>query len=270
MADGDPDGLKVVTKSGWSGVGLVVPRALLGEAKRRNEFARSGVYLLVGPPDSGTLPKVYIGEGDPVRNRIEQHSRKYDFWTRAVVFTDTGSLNKAHVQYLEAELVRRATEAKRCKLENLNTPTLPSISDATTAEARGYLDALLLCLPILGYQFFDSAPAPRNKTLEYELRGRGIRARGFETPGGFVVKAGSTAATTETDSCHGFLKSMRAELLANKVLSERDGHLELIQDYVFTSPSMASGVMLGASSNGRIAWKTRDRKTLKLVQESRD
>lgn len=40
------------------------------------------------------------------------------------------------------------------------------------------------------------------------------------------------------------------------------------QDYAFNSPSTASGVLLGRTSNGRVEWKTNDGRTLKSVQEA--
>ena len=46
VADGDPDGLRIVDKSNWIGKALVFPRALLPR------------------PD---------GEGDPIRPRLESH-----------------------------------------------------------------------------------------------------------------------------------------------------------------------------------------------------
>jgi hypothetical protein len=74
LPTGDPEGLKVVEKSNWSGRGLVIPKAIFGESKSREELTRTGVYLLVGPSETSTLPTVYVGEGDPVRPRLEQHA----------------------------------------------------------------------------------------------------------------------------------------------------------------------------------------------------
>lgn len=34
LPGGDPDGIRIIEKSNWSGSGLVVPRSLLGEARR--------------------------------------------------------------------------------------------------------------------------------------------------------------------------------------------------------------------------------------------
>lgn len=34
LPGGDPDGIRTIEKSNWSGAGLVVPRAMMAEAKR--------------------------------------------------------------------------------------------------------------------------------------------------------------------------------------------------------------------------------------------
>lgn len=180
LPGGDPAGLKVIEKSNWTGSGLVIPRSLFAEAKTRPELDRAGVYLLVGESERGPLPRVYVGEGDPVRPRLEQHGRAKDFWTHAVVFTSKdGNLNKAHVQRLEARLVELAAGAKRCVLDNGNVPQPPSLSEADTAEVEGFLDDIRLCLPTLGYPYFEPAPfaAPRAELLH--LKARGVEAKGW-------------------------------------------------------------------------------------------
>jgi hypothetical protein len=64
VADGDPDGLRIVEKSNWIGKALVFPRALLPQVKARPELAQTGVYLLLGPRPDGEGDMLYVGEGD--------------------------------------------------------------------------------------------------------------------------------------------------------------------------------------------------------------
>ena len=89
VADGDPDGLRIVDKSNWIGKALVFPRALLPQVKVRPELAQTGVYLLLGPRPDGEGDMLYVGEGDPIRPRLESHYAQKDFWTRAIGFTTT-------------------------------------------------------------------------------------------------------------------------------------------------------------------------------------
>ena len=45
VADGDPDGLRIVDKSNWIGKAPVFARALLPQVKARPELAQTGLYL---------------------------------------------------------------------------------------------------------------------------------------------------------------------------------------------------------------------------------
>lgn len=269
LPGGDPDGLRTIEKSGWSGAGIVVPRALMADAKQRRELTRTGVYVLVGPPEESGLPRVYVGEGDPIKPRLEQHAAKKDFWTTCIAFTSKDeNLNKAHVQFLEARLIELATQAKRCLLDNGNVPALPTLSEADVADAEGFLAEILLCFPLLGVSVFSPMTTVPKPGKRFFAQGKGAKAEGAETPEGFVVVAASTAAADEAASCHGYIRELRAALLANGVLKSEGGKYVFTQDYVFTSPSTAAGVVLGRSANGREEWKTKDGTTLKALQEA--
>jgi len=269
IPSGNPDGLRIIEKSHWIGQGLFFPRALFAEARQRDELKRTGVYVLWGPGESGQLLRIYVGEGDSVLSRLDQHAKQKDFWTHAVVFTSKDqNLNKAHVKYLEARLVQLAADAKRAELDNGNIPQLPTLSEADKADAEAFLQDILLCLPILGLNVFEKAKAPGEKSRDLILRGKGIEARGQDTAEGFVVRAGSLAVKDEAPSIHGYLKEVRRALLAQGVFADEDTHYRLTQDYTFNSPSTAAGVLLGRSANGRIEWRDAQGRTLKEIQEA--
>lgn len=269
LPGGDPDGLRIIEKSNWSGVGIVVPRSLFGEGKQRKELARTGVYVLVGPPEELGLPRVYIGEGDPIRPRLDQHSAKKDFWTSCIAFISKDeNLNKVHVQYLEARLIALAVEAKRCVLDNGNVPVLPSLSEADAADAEGFLAEMLLCFPVLGLGVFSAGTAAPASGRSLYLRAKGVKAEGRETAEGFVVRTGSGVVKDEVQSCPNVTSQLRSALVGNGVLkASGDGYL-FTQDYVFASPSSAAAVVLGRSANGRVEWKTKNGATLRQLQEA--
>lgn len=265
---GEPEGLRIVEKSNWTGQGLVFPRSLFAEARQRPELKRTGVYVLWGPGESGQLPRAYVGEGDGVLARLDQHAKNKDFWTHAAVFTSKDqNLNKAHVQYLEARLVKLASEAKRCELDNGNVPQLPALSEADAADAEGFLDGVLLCLPVVGVNLFEKARATAGRGRDLLLKAKGIEARGIDGPEGFVVRAGSSAVKAEVPSIHGYLVELRRALVAKGVLVDAGESYRLAQDYTFNSPSTAAGVLLGRSSNGRVDWKDAKGRSLKQIQE---
>ena len=269
LADGEPDGLKIIEKSNWTGCGVVCPRPIFSEAKGRCEFTRTGVYILVGPSGKSDLPQIYIGEGDPIRPRLEQHASKKDFWTTVIFFTSKDeNLNKAHVQFLEARLIDLASEAKRCDLENSNKPQLPSLSEADSAEVEGFLDEMLLCFPVIGLSIFEKPGQRAPQAKQFTIVAKGIKASGYETPQGFVVLNGSEAVAEAVPSIHSYLAEMRKSLLESGILKPENSRYVFTQDYLFNSPSTAAGVVLARSSNGRVEWQTKDGLSLKAIQEA--
>ncbi|MBI3284400.1 MAG: GIY-YIG nuclease family protein [Burkholderiales bacterium] len=273
VANGDPDGLRIVERSNWIGRAVVFPRPLLPAIKQREEFNQTGVYLLLGPRPDGEGEMIYIGEGDPVRQRLESHFSNKDFWTRAVFFVaGAGQLNKAHVQFLESQLIRRAKAAKRMPLDNANTPTEPTLSEADRADMTVFLEHMLSMLPVLGVQAFELAstvPVSNASTTILTCRGKGLEARGYESTQGFVVQAGSQATLEAVPSMQEHARGaydMWQEVIANGVLRGTAECYVFTQDYSFSSPSMAATVVLGRSANGRAEWKDARGRTLKELQ----
>lgn len=270
LPDGDPAGVKEISKSNWSGMGLLIPRALFAAVKKRAELKRPGVYVLVDDGDPGPMPTVYVGEGDPVLKRLETHGRNKDFWTHAVIFTSNDqSLNKAHVKQLESRLAEMARAAKRCALDNDNTPGSPSLSAADMAMVEGYLDDMRLCLTTLGFAFFEQPASGLTPSADVLIvSARGVEARGMPSSQGFVVYAGSHATKSLTDSFPAYWREMHEELIRQGVLRDVGAAYELSQDYTFPSPSAAASVMVGRNMNGRKEWKTEAGATLKSIQEA--
>jgi hypothetical protein len=161
VADGDPEGIRLVDRMNWTGVGIVFPRERWAAASKRVELARTGVYILVGYKEGDDeLPTLYIGEGDAVRDRVESHYQKKDFWTHGYAFvTSNSGLNKAHVRWLEHALIHQALRANRSHLDNGTKPPEPPLSEAERADSRAFLQEILQVLPIMGLRAFDE-PKP--------------------------------------------------------------------------------------------------------------
>jgi hypothetical protein len=270
LAEGNPSGLKFVEKSNWSGHGFVCPRPRFPEVKGRNEFQKAGVYILIGPSEYTDLPRAYIGEADPIRDRLETHHSGKEFWTVVYGFVSKDTnLNKAHIQYLEARLVLLAKDANRCVLDNGNMPTEPSLSEADKADAEGFLREMLLCFPVLGVSIFDKPEVKAAPKQLLYLKNKGVDATGYESADGFVVRSGSTATIDVVESAPPNSIPMRKEFLARGIfIPAKPGYYQLTQDYEFSSPSIAAGTLIGANISGREAWKTAQGRTLKELQES--
>jgi hypothetical protein len=240
-AGGELEGLRVVEKSNWNGLGIVCPRALLRIAKTRPEFKRPAVYVLVGPSEDGALPRIYVGEGDPAGLRIDAHATKKDFWTQVILFSaKDDALNKAHVQYMEARLIALANEVRRAELENSNLPDRPTLSEADRAEAEGFVPEMLLCFPLIGIHAFEQATIAPPQSTVLTIRGKGTTAHGFDTSAGFVVRQGSQAVANEVPSTQRYVSELRRVLLQKGIFKQQGDVWQLTKDYRFDSPSTAA------------------------------
>jgi hypothetical protein len=275
LVDGTSNGLRLVEKSNWTGLGIVCPRSEYGQARQRPEFDRPGVYVLVGPGASA-IPQIYVGEGDELRGRLDSHQQSKDFWTWFVAFTSKdGNINKAHVRYLESRLVGLAAVAKRSEVTNGNMPALSALSEADVADIENFLREMLLIFPVLEISAFqissvtESQPAHAVHGITHTtlyLSGPDTEATGTDAPEGFIVNAKSRGRWKTVPSISQWLLNVRQSLMEQGILVEDGKRLVLTQDYAFDSPSSAAGVLLGRAANGRTEWKDAHGQTLKELQ----
>jgi hypothetical protein len=255
LADGTPDGLRVVEKTNWTGVAYCFARTGFAAVRAGDDLARPGVYVLTGPPESeGYRQRIYIGEADDLGARIRKHAIEREFWRQAVAFTSKDDdLNKAHVRYLEAELLRLARASGRAELDN----------------SVAFLADMLLIYPIVGVEAFealDAQVAPSSPRLY--LKGESTSAEGRETAEGLLVFAGATARATVAPSLRDGRQRQRDRLIAEGVFEPHDDVLRLTRDYLFTAPSAAATILLGRSANGRVLWKDDTGRTLAEIQDA--
>ena len=106
LVDGTAGGLITAEIINWSGKVLAGPRTRLADLLRREEVARSGVYLLKGEdPEQPYKPIVYVGEGDSVAERLKLHDRdaSKEFWDHTlVVVSKDENLTKGHIRISRA------------------------------------------------------------------------------------------------------------------------------------------------------------------------
>lgn len=279
--DGDPQGLKVVERPGWTGQGIAFPRLLLAKARAREEVNRTGVYVLWERDDAVDSPRVYIGQSDNVMTRLLSHDSEKDFWTDAAAFTSKDStFNSAHARFIESELIRIAKDRGRSDLQNRNEPSAPIISEADSADAYRFLDDMLTCIEVLGVTAFrspsESSPGDGLSEQLFFLEVRGIKASArVESANDFVVLKGSQAHRTPVPS---FLSrpefrgevARRQSLIDDEVFVEDGDHYVLSRDYVFSSPSAATSALTGRAPTPYREWKTKSGRTLGNVVRGDD
>ena len=232
---------------------------------------RPALYLLIDEGGKG-----YIGQTKGFAARVKDHLAKKPWWTRAYVFVSASGLyNTANVEYLEYIAIRAAQESASYDMsDNGQTPTNPTLHEWDRPEFDEVFEQIkffLLCERCFIFEKVEEcAPSTaitpqRNeppRPLFYAKR-KGIVAKGYPLLSGtksFVVLKGSLLNVEVTPSFS--LKKQREKVLESCVLKSKDAY-ELCEDYVFTSPSSASGVCNGYSSNGFEDWKLEDGTTLK-------
>lgn len=266
LPDGIPEGLQIIEKANWSGIGLLIPRQFFAKHKNRDDLQKPGVYLLIG--DMELAPKIYVGEGDPLYDRVQSHDVNKNFWDTLIAFTSKDrNLNKATIQYLEARLYQIAKRSGRFEVMNKNTPAKPSLSDMDLANSEEYLRDLLLCLPILGVPLNKEAPKKTtNENDRLFIKTKGIVATGLQTKETFWVFKGSQAMALEQPSCPPTIKARRQSMIDQGLLQKEQDALIFTKDCSFTSSSTPASLILGRAANGRVSWKDEQERSIKDLE----
>jgi len=161
VPDGDPEGVRLIDRMNWTGLGVVFRRENWADTSKRAEFARAGVYFLAGhPEEDDERSTLYIGQADSLRTRIGQQLKAKDFWHWGVAFVSTNEgLNRAHITWLEYALIKRAQSAESWRLVNGNAPQEPALSESEKADTRAFLQEILQILPLVGLTAFQARRA---------------------------------------------------------------------------------------------------------------
>lgn len=99
------------------------------------------------------------------------------------------------------------------------------------------------------------SPTGSQSETTYQLMGAGVRARGRFDGDGFLVIAGSEATGATVRSMSARNAAARTGLVDDGGLQQDGDRLVFTRDVTFNSPSSAASVVLGASVNGRDAWR---------------
>jgi hypothetical protein len=164
-----------------------------------------------------------------------------------------------------------AHAAKRCKLDNVNSPTKPTLSESDVADMEHFLENMVLIYGVLGLSVFETPKIEKQKIEKSDqlfLKGPHAEASGFDSAEGFIVLKGSKAKVLEVDSLSDSIKIERNQLIADGLFIQKENSYELTQDYTFTSPSKAAAIFMARNANGRTEWKNKTGITLKEIQEN--
>lgn len=282
LVDGTPQGILTAEIMNWTGHVLSGPRTKLPELLKRPEMNRTGIYFLTGPdPDTAGKQIVYIGESDNVGKRLIQHNKdeSKDFWEKACIITSKDqNLTKAHARYLESRLIAISQNMARAKVHNNTAPPGDAfLPEADQADMEYFISQIRLILPVLGLEFLREKPRVSHAQESPEQgeqqtcddtgpvfiarsKKHDITAEAQEIEGDFVVFKGSEAVPEWISPvAHKSYKPLFESLFEEGKLALSDKKTKTVfqEDVSFKSPSAATAVIFGRSSNGRVEWKVK-------------
>ncbi len=263
LPDGSLEGIKVIELSESSVKAFVVPRIKLNDLKSRHEINQPSLYLLINSADN----QLYIGESENFFHRAKNHDQSKDFWDLTIaIVSNTNSLEKSDVKYLESLAVEKAQATAAMQVLNKTVPARNNVHEFKVHTLEKILEDTAMIAESLGFSIFASKKDDQEESL-WHLTAKNSSARAQFRGDKFILLSGSIIDKTYAPSwAKAFPKSLieREELLkANgKDLGES---FELINNTPTRSPNHAGGIVAGRSINAWISWKNSDGKTMDEV-----
>lgn len=265
LPTGDPAGLRIANLTTRTVRVFDVPRSLLPEFLKRPEAGQVGVYYLFGSNDDDT-PQCYVGQSGNVGVRLQQHTAKKDFWTKAMVAVSlTNEWTATHAAYLEWLSLSRATTAGRYRIINGNQASNPFTPEPLEADCQEFIETVAVLLATLGAPVLeavkkgsvtaDQTGLTTDTPEELFLRHTGCKATGYLTSEGMLVLAGSRGRPGLVPSAPPSIGKHRDTLTTEGVIAVQGHDLVVLKDHLFSSPSAAGCVLTGRSTNGRTGWR---------------
>lgn len=296
LPKGNPRGLRLAEMTTRTVRLIEIPRIHIDDFFAMPDANQVGLYFLIGDTDSIDKPLLYIGQTGDLKTRLNQHHKK-DFWTRAFVMLSTNnSMTQTHALYMEHKAIATALDVGRYELKNGNSGNKPHTPDPLKADCEELFHTLDVLLSTLGQPIFESLAIHdslySNKTDTHKLttttdvkvekaaeisptkpipflfyyKVKDGDAQGYYDDDGFVILAGSLIRQSQAASAPPFVTRLKESLLSSgKLIAVNDTSYKLTENHLFKTPSGASALVSGRSTNGWIEWKNAAGQTLDSI-----
>ncbi len=262
LMDSTPTGPTYVHGLDWLGWWWSVSRTKLHDLIAMLEKNLPAVYILIGTDPNGKT-NAYVGETDNIGKRLAAHDKdtSKDNWHKTCVCAGKGYLTKAHVKFLERQIIDDITVAGKARLSNIAMPERVYLPDRDLVTMNVFVNHMRTAFIALGHDFLWTEPVKNDvkllkSELKFVLKSRkepGMFAEALEVDGEFIVTAGSLAAADKTSSYNHY-RPKRDSLKSEGILVPEGSMYRFTQDVSFGSPTAASSVVLDRSNNGRTTW----------------
>jgi len=281
LPKGNPRGLRLAEMTTRTVRLIEIPRIHIDDFFAMPDANQVGLYFLIGETESTEKPLLYVGQTGDLKRRLNQHDDK-DFWTRAFVMLSTNnSMTQTHALYMEHKAIATATQVGRYEIKNGNNGNRPHTPDPLKADCEELFHTLDVLLSTLGQPIFESLALHdsfnSNETDKHKIikSAKAVKeieeflikptpvlfyykvkdgdAQGYYDDDGFVILAGSLIRQAQTPSAPPFLTKLKESLLSNgKLIAINDKSYKLTENQLFKTPSGASALVSGRSTNGWI------------------
>lgn len=294
LPKGNPRGLRLAEMTTRTVRLIEIPRIHISDFFAMPEANQVGLYFLIGETESTDKPLLYVGQTGDLKRRLSQHDDK-DFWTRAFVMLSTNNtMTQTHALYMEHKAIATAIEVGRYEIKNGNNGNRPHTPDPLKADCEELFYTLDVLLSTLGQPIFESlsifekniynsqtklivstnsqlvndteATLIEAEPLLFYYKVKDGDARGYYDDDGFVMLAGSLIRQAQTPSAPPFVTKLKNSLLSSgKLVAVNDKSYKLTENHLFKTPSGASQLVSGRSTNGWIEWKNEIGETLDKI-----
>lgn len=225
-----------------------------------------------------------LAESDTDNDNDNDNDEIYRFWTTTLAFTSKDeTLTTGHIRYIEAQLTDNASKNLEIDVKKGQTPSrdaggLP-LHERATAEA--FVSQVALLSDTLGYSFFTSsdlkvasvdpnqtdqpaietavvsenaAPSTNNATFTYQNHDV-LAKMNSDGVSIFRVLKESKARKVEAKALPSASQALRARLLKEGILDEKNGKYVFQKDYDFRTLASATQTVSGTTEWGKQVWK---------------
>ena len=259
--NGQPDGIRSIRRHLSTMTTYVIPRPLLAEAKKISNTNRPGIYYLISENDNNKIAQLYVGQTRNGIIRLDDHNRSKDFWNKAIMFlADSKTFTLDMISGLEAYAINKATDAKRYKVEN-TVNSKYEIDEYDLPLIEEVYEEIRFIMATQGYKM-ESSENSINEANTLHTTRNGVKAFGAYDGDHFEVLEGSQIDFSRRVKLEKYNAQREKLLNDGDIIADKNGVYILKVSLEFNTPSGASDVVLGGSTNGWIEWNNREEKTL--------